>query len=189
MLDHIPLGREKAQPDTARSATYQQIATVPLAPTRASVDRSISTYCRGHSRGYASGSLWTETRNSELRLECFTISGHLRQRQTIRPVKFSPLFSVPLVALSTALVLGFVSFMFTILAQGATFKLVVGRAPTIGTVIHFEGSSSQMGGFFASGALLSGPGPMKRRGKPFITDRPSLVKAQRTGSANRDAVP
>ncbi|MGB6715198.1 MAG: hypothetical protein WBE30_16380, partial [Candidatus Cybelea sp.] len=77
----------------------------------------------------------------------------------------------------------------TILAQGATFKLVVGRAPTIGTVIHFEGSSSQMGGFFASGALLSGPGPMKRRGKPFITDRPSLVKAQRTGSANRDAVP
>ncbi|MGC1761000.1 MAG: hypothetical protein WA742_16750, partial [Candidatus Cybelea sp.] len=60
---------------------------------------------------------------------------------------------MPLVALSTALVLGFVSFMFTIFAQGATLKLVIGQAPTIGTVRHFEGSSSQMGGFFAPGVL------------------------------------
>ena len=96
---------------------------------------------------------------------------------------------MPLVALSTALVLGFVSFMFTIFAHGATFKLVVGQAPTIGTVIHFEGSSSQMGGFFASGVLLSGPGPNESMGKPLSPITPLVVKAQRTGSANRDAVP
>ena len=93
---------------------------------------------------------------------------------------------MPLVALSTALVLGFVSFMFTILAQGATFKLVVGRAPTIGTVIHFEGSSSQMGGFFASGACC--PVPDRSKGGGNLYHRSPLFgqsAANRLGQPGR----
>lgn len=61
------------------------------------------------------------------------------------------------VAFSTTLVLGFILLMLAIVAQCATFKLAVGHAPTIGTVMHFGGSSSQMRHFFASGAFLPGP--------------------------------
>ncbi|MFY9861625.1 MAG: DUF4870 domain-containing protein [Candidatus Cybelea sp.] len=54
-----------------------------------------------------------------------------------------------LVAFSTTLVLGFISLMLAIVAQGATFKLAVGHATTIGTVMHFK-------------RLLASDGPLLR---------------------------